>query len=199
MTAEGHLLFSVASLVLAHQLEITPEIAQGDWLHMLPGVLLASLLPDIDHPSSTLGRLFRFISIPISRLCGHRGFTHSLLALMVGIILFQTEIPADWPIPTDFVHAMVVGYISHLIADMLTPAGIPLLWPLKTRFCIPIIRGKDKPRKKAERFISVLVVVIAIILPQHITSSLTDYFERFQFDKLPFDKLQIDKLQNLYK
>ncbi|SFU66106.1 metal-dependent hydrolase [Xenorhabdus koppenhoeferi] len=192
MTAEGHLLFSVASLVLAHQLEITPEIAQGDWLHMLPGVLLASLLPDIDHPSSTLGRLFRFISIPIAKLCGHRGFTHSLLALMVGMTLFQTEIPSNWPIPTDFIHAMVVGYISHLIADMLTPAGIPLLWPLRTRFCIPILRGKE--RKKAERFIAVLVLVIAIILPQYIDFSFTHYL-----DKLPFDQLSIDKLKNLYK
>ncbi|WP_237388370.1 metal-dependent hydrolase [Xenorhabdus sp. Sc-CR9] len=192
MTAEGHLLFSVASLVLAHQLEITPEIAQGDWLHMLPGVLLASLLPDIDHPSSTLGRLFRFISIPIAKLCGHRGFTHSLLALMVGMTLFQTEIPSNWPIPTDFIHAMVVGYISHLIADMLTPAGIPLLWPLRTRFCIPILRGKE--RKKAERFIAVLVLVIAIILPQYIDFSFTHYFDKFSFDQLT-----IDKLKNLYK
>ncbi|MDC9616110.1 metal-dependent hydrolase [Xenorhabdus khoisanae] len=199
MTAEGHLLFSVASLVLAHQLDITPEIAHGDWLHMLPGALLASLLPDIDHPSSTLGRLFRFISIPIARLCGHRGFTHSLLALIAGITLFQTEIPPDWPIPTDFIHAMVVGYISHLIADMLTPAGIPLLWPLRIRFCIPIVRGKDKQRKKTERFIAVLLVVIAIILPQHIESSFASYLEKFQLDKLQLDKLQIDKLQNLYK
>ncbi|MDC9582517.1 metal-dependent hydrolase [Xenorhabdus sp. PR6a] len=197
MTAEGHLLFSVASLVLAHQLEITPEIAQGDWLHMLPGVLLASLLPDIDHPSSTLGRLFRFISIPIARLCGHRGFTHSLLALLVGVTLFQTEIPSDWPIPTDFVHAMIIGYISHLIADMLTPAGIPLLWPLRIRFCFPILRGKE--RKKGERFIAVLVVVIAIILPQHINFSFTHYFDKLQFNKLSFDKLPIDKLQNFYK
>ncbi|CBJ81672.1 putative LexA regulated gene, SOS response [Xenorhabdus bovienii str. Jollieti] len=193
MTAEGHLLFSVASLILAHQLEITPEIAQGDWLHMLPGVLLASLLPDIDHPSSTLGRLFRFISIPIARLCGHRGFTHSLLALGVGIILFQAEIPSGWPIPTDFFHAMIVGYISHLIADMLTPAGIPLLWPLRIRFCIPILRGKE--RKKAERFIAVLVLVIAILLPHQIDFSFIHHY----FDKLQIDKLQIDKLQSLYK
>ncbi|MEX0446163.1 metal-dependent hydrolase [Xenorhabdus sp. SGI246] len=197
MTAEGHLLFSVASLVLAHQLEITPEIAQGDWLHMLPGVLLASLLPDIDHPHSTLGRLFRFISIPIARLCGHRGFTHSLLALVVGIILFQTKMPADWPIPTDFFHAMIVGYISHLIADMLTPAGIPLLWPLKMRFRIPILKGKE--RKKAERLIAVLLVVIAIFIPQYIDLSFMHYLDKLPFDKLLLDKLNIDKLQNLYK
>ena len=80
MTAEGHLLFSVATLVLAQKLEITPVLAQGDWFHMIPAVLLGSLLPDLDHPGSILGRLFRIISLPLSKLCGHRGFTHSLLA-----------------------------------------------------------------------------------------------------------------------
>ncbi len=73
MTAEGHLLFSVASLIMANKLQITPEIAHGDWLHMVPGVLLGALLPDIDHPSSIPGRLLRIFSLPISKLCGHRG------------------------------------------------------------------------------------------------------------------------------
>ncbi|MFS1562922.1 MAG: hypothetical protein ACL7AX_04260 [Candidatus Arsenophonus phytopathogenicus] len=43
-----------------HKLGITPEFAHGDWLHLLAGALLGALLPDIDHPSSSLGPLFRF-------------------------------------------------------------------------------------------------------------------------------------------
>ncbi|MBS9433238.1 MULTISPECIES: metal-dependent hydrolase [Photorhabdus] len=178
MTAEGHLLFSVASIILAHKLEITPEIANGDWLHMLPGVLLTALLPDIDHPNSTLGRLFRFISIPVAKLCGHRGFTHSLLALILGITLFWLKIPEEWLIPTDFFHAMIVGYLSHLIADMLTPAGVPLLWPIKIRFCLPVL-GKQG-NKKAERFISALLIVIAIFLPKDIEYSILFYINRIK-------------------
>ncbi len=37
----------------------TPVLAQGDWFHMIPAVLwLGSLLPDLDHPGSILGRSF---------------------------------------------------------------------------------------------------------------------------------------------
>ena len=54
MTAEGHLLFSVASVVMVHQLQISPDISQGDWLHLIPGALAGALLPDIDHPKSML-------------------------------------------------------------------------------------------------------------------------------------------------
>ncbi|UNH31969.1 metal-dependent hydrolase [Moellerella wisconsensis] len=167
MTAEGHLLFSVASLVLAHKLEITPEFTQGDWLHMLPGVLLGALLPDIDHPSSIIGRLFRVISVPIFKLCGHRGFTHSFIAWGLLILFCYTGIPAEWVLPNDLLQAFLLGYFSHLIADMLTPAGVPLLWPLPRRFRLPILRGKTN--KKAERFIAVLLTVCAYFIPTHIS------------------------------
>lgn len=102
MTAEGHLLFSVATLVLAQKLEITPVLAQGDWFHMIPAVLLGSLLPDLDHPGSILGRLFRIISLPLSKLCGHRGFTHSLLAFCGLAILWETQVAPYITISADF-------------------------------------------------------------------------------------------------
>jgi inner membrane protein len=33
---------------------------------------------------------------------------------------------------------LVVGYLSHLGADLLTPSGLPLEWPLRRRFAIPL-------------------------------------------------------------
>uniref|UniRef100_UPI002F41F001 metal-dependent hydrolase n=1 Tax=Aeromonas sp. L_1B5_3 TaxID=1588629 RepID=UPI002F41F001 len=30
-----------------------------------------------------------------------------------------------------------VGYLSHLLGDWLTPAGIPLFWPIKRRYRLP--------------------------------------------------------------
>ncbi|MBI6215737.1 metal-dependent hydrolase [Proteus sp. DFP240708] len=170
MTAEGHLLFSVATLVLAQKLEITPALADGDWFHMIPAVLLGSLLPDLDHPGSILGRLFRIISLPLSKLCGHRGFTHSLLAFCGLAILWETQVSPRWDISADIFHALLLGYLSHLIADMLTPAGVPFLWPLKIRFALPILGKKNN--KKGERFISVLILVGALFLPPHLTVTL---------------------------
>lgn len=175
MTAEGHLLFSVASLVMAHKLELTPELAQGDWLHMVPGVLLGALLPDIDHPSSIPGRLLRILSLPISKLCGHRGFTHSLVAWLLLLITCYQWLTVQWPIPNDLLQAFLLGYISHLIADMLTPSGVPFLWPLPMRFCLPILRGKSN--KRAERFIAIALTVCACLLPASYHFDLYSQFE----------------------
>ena len=56
MTAEGHLLFSLACAVFAKNAELTPVLAQGDWWHIVPSAVLTCLLPDIDHPKSLLGQ-----------------------------------------------------------------------------------------------------------------------------------------------
>ncbi|HGJ5884492.1 metal-dependent hydrolase [Arsenophonus sp.] len=164
MTATGHLFFSVSSLILVHKLAITPEFAHGDWLHLLAGALLGALLPDIDHPSSSLGRLFRFISVPICRLCGHRGFTHSLLAWLL-IMLLSTQLPNSYWLSDALIQAFLLGYFSHLVGDMLTAKGIPFLWPAKTSFCFPILGNNSNQR--AEHSIAILLAICAILIPSN--------------------------------
>ena len=93
MTAEGHLLFSLACAVFAKNAELTPVLAQGDWWHIVPSAVLTCLLPDIDHPKSLLGQRLKWISKPIARACGHRGFTHSLLAVFAALTLFYLKVP----------------------------------------------------------------------------------------------------------
>ncbi len=56
MTAEGHILFAVASAIFAKKAELSPSLAVGDWWHIIPAAILTSLLPDIDHPKSVLGQ-----------------------------------------------------------------------------------------------------------------------------------------------
>ncbi|WP_338563200.1 metal-dependent hydrolase [Erwinia sp. E_sp_B04_8] len=142
MTAEGHLIFAIASAIFAKRAELTPELANGDWWHIVPATLLTCLLPDIDHPKSTLGQRFRWLSQPIARIFGHRGFTHSLLAVIGGVALFHLKLPKEWVIPADVFQGLVLGYLSHIAADMLTPAGVPLLWPCRWRFRLPLIRSQ---------------------------------------------------------
>nr|BET44860.1 MAG: metal-dependent hydrolase [Candidatus Aschnera chinzeii] len=172
MTAVGHMMFSVTSLILVHKLGITPEFIHGDWLHLLVGVLFGSLLPDIDHPCSLLGSKFRFISIPISRLCGHRGFTHSFCAWLL-IILFFFKLPCN-QITCDFVltEGLLLGYLSHIIGDMLTIRGVPFLWPLKLTFCLPILGNNNNI--KYERFIIIIFFIFVVCIPS-----------TFQFSLLP--------------
>lgn len=145
MTAEGHLLFSIACAAFAKNAELTPVLAQGDWWHIVPSAILTCLLPDIDHPKSFLGQRLKWISKPIARAFGHRGFTHSLLAVFALLATFYLKVPESWFIPADALQGMVLGYLSHILADMLTPAGVPLLWPCRWRFRLPIWFPKGQP------------------------------------------------------
>ncbi|MGL4431547.1 MAG: metal-dependent hydrolase [Plesiomonas shigelloides] len=156
MTAQGHLLFSVACIVLAKKAGITPELVHLDWWHAIPTTLLGSLLPDIDHPRSFLGQHLRWISVPIAKVFGHRGFTHSLLAVALALWCLLYKLPASVPVPVGMVDAFIVGYLSHLLGDALTPAGVPLFWPVKQRFRLPLLNFRTGSH--AETIICVLMV-----------------------------------------
>ncbi|MGP1944795.1 MAG: metal-dependent hydrolase [Arsenophonus sp. ET-KM2-MAG3] len=162
MTASGHLIFSISSLILVHKLAITPEFVGGDYFNLLIGTLFGALLPDIDHPQSCLGRLFRFISIPVCRLCGHRGFTHSLFAWLL-ITLLLIKLSNSYLLFSDaLVKGFLLGYFSHLVGDMLTKKGIPFLWPLKIQFSFPILYNGSN--QKSENFIAILLAICAVVL-----------------------------------
>ena len=164
MTAEGHLLFSIACAVFAKNAELTPVLAQGDWWHIVPSAVLTCLLPDIDHPKSFLGQRLKWVSKPIARAFGHRGFTHSLLAVFGLLTLFYLKVPESWIVPADAIQGMVLGYLSHILADMLTPAGVPLLWPCRWRFRFPILA----PQKgnQLERVLCMALFAYAVWMPQ---------------------------------
>ncbi len=99
----------------------------------LAAAALGALLPDIDHPRSWAGRRLRAISVPLSLLVGHRGVTHSLLAVAGALAVLAL-------LGTGFATAPVaVGYLSHLAADALTPSGVPLLWPSRRRFSLNLV------------------------------------------------------------
>jgi membrane-bound metal-dependent hydrolase YbcI (DUF457 family) len=114
---------------------------QVPWLF----ILFASLLPDIDEPSSNASRpgsLFLPFAPPVLRslidaiaaallfpfrLCtNHRGITHAPLvciALCV-IIAYYSWQHALW---------FALAYGSHLLADLITFMGIPLAWPFQKK------------------------------------------------------------------
>jgi len=83
----------------------------------------ASLLPDIDLPTSKLGRVFFFVSTKLERDMGHRTLTHSLVAMAVvaamASVLYLLEPIYFW--------SVVGGYWSHLWIDMMNLRGADLL------------------------------------------------------------------------
>ncbi len=80
--------------------------------------LLGSLLPDIDHPKSMLGRFNLFAG-----LMTHRGFSHTI----VGCIVFS--------LPFLYIHGaapyVFLGAISHLFGDRLQSATGTRMFKIK--------------------------------------------------------------------
>ena len=94
-----------------------------------------ALLPDIDHPSSWVGRRLRVISHPLAATIGHRGITHSLVAVLVCVVFLRWE-----RLSRIVIDPLAVGYLSHLAADLLTTGGLRLAWPSPKRQAIGICR-----------------------------------------------------------
>ncbi len=96
---------------------------------------LGALLPDIDHPSSSIGRRFRVISRPLAATIGHRGVTHSAVAVLVCLMFLRWQ-----GCHRATIDPLVVGYLFYLAADLLTTSGLRLAWPPPRRQAIPLCR-----------------------------------------------------------
>ena len=111
---------------------------------------IGAMLPDIDYPKSYLGRKCRLISNFVYNLFGHRGFIHSplcLLLLYTMLLLIFGYIPYKSIYIKVFIDSICIGYASHLVLDMLTPAGIPLLYPFSKKRCRLLCLTNDNGNK----------------------------------------------------
>jgi inner membrane protein len=75
------------------------------------------------------------ISRPLASTIGHRGLTHSIIAVVACLIFLRWQ-----GVSRAIIDPVVVGYLSHLGADLLTTRGLRLAWPLQRRFAIPLCR-----------------------------------------------------------
>lgn len=87
---------------------------------------LAAALPDIDHPRAHLRQRLGCLGHIAFGWLRHRGPTHSITALTLVAIISLHVIPA-------FALPVMLGYASHLIADLMTPRGLAVLWPVVGR------------------------------------------------------------------
>ncbi|WP_373689584.1 metal-dependent hydrolase [Photobacterium pectinilyticum] len=130
MNLHGHLAIASLGYVMLEYAVPWLPMYQLSPLLALPLVLLGALLCDVDHPESTIGRLCLFISWPIRIIFGHRGITHSLLAILC-LWYFLGSNP--------YACAIIIGASTHLLGDFLTPSGIPLLYPYRKRYRLALI------------------------------------------------------------
>ena len=111
--------------------------------------ILASLLPDIDHPSSKIGKRFRFLNI----IFAHRCFFHSLFALLIFTILLYF-------VNFLFAIAFFSGYFLHLLLDSFTKQGIFLFYPFSTKKS----KGNIRVGSILENIVFFIVLFLVIVL-----------------------------------
>ena len=117
MTAPTHIAFALA-------------LGQLAGINPLDLKLLAAgaLLPDIDHPQSTIGRLCFFLSIPLNKWYGHRKIVHGFflwgVLSVVGSVFWK---------PALF---LGLGALSHCFLDCWNVSGVQALEPFSEKVCV---------------------------------------------------------------
>jgi inner membrane protein len=138
VTYKTHILGGIASGVISYQL-MGGNIGVGGSVPLFIGCYIGSLLPDVDHSESFLGRK----TFGLFSLCfKHRGFTHSLtFASLFLVAAFFTRVEfVSW-----LLYGFFLGISSHILLDMLNPQGVTLFAPFfkkRIRFAFIKIRIK---------------------------------------------------------
>ncbi len=111
--------------------------------------ILASMIPDIDNPSSKIGKKIKIVGVMFK----HRGFFHSLPALILFTYLvhFFSSTAATF--------AFFTGYFSHLLLDNLNYQGIYWFYPLTWR-----VKGFTNSNSIFEKILFYMCVLVSLVV-----------------------------------
>lgn len=89
----------------------------------------------------------------------HRGLMHTMV---VPAVLYFALGASEAPLYKYSIIGLIVGYISHLFADMLTIEGCPILFPLsRNNFRFLKLRTKDKSCTVAAWVVAIGAVIVS--------------------------------------
>ncbi|MEA3378021.1 MAG: metal-dependent hydrolase [Nanoarchaeota archaeon] len=147
MMFQTHLIFSIlCSFTLLKFYEINHPI-----IFCLTFIFFG-LIPDMDMPKSKLGKKHKIISNILHILFGHRGFIHTIFPAIFFFAIFYYYGFIEIAI------ASILGYLGHLLLDILTPYGLKVFYPFsKVNF-----RGFVKTGGFIEYIIQLLLVAVFI-------------------------------------
>ena len=153
MTYKTHLstgfLFSAIVFLLIFDIQLSPALA----LILIFSTFIGSSSPDLDTPTGGLwqkvpaGKILGHVVDPF--LPGHRQLSHSIIGLALFSILYFLLLQflaavfnphISFLISSNFFPALlayIIGFISHLFADMFTEMGVPIFWPWDYHLGIP--------------------------------------------------------------
>lgn len=149
MTGRTHDLAAFNALIIAFiALPTIPQMSFATAVSAFGANFIGGLFPDIDQPTSDLWDNFRLGPFVAKIICpalgGHRHISHSLVGVvLIGAVsrlfleILGKVVLIDMPIVWV---CFMIGVLSHIVMDMPTKDGVPLLWPLRWKFGIPPFR-----------------------------------------------------------
>ncbi|MGD8474192.1 MAG: metal-dependent hydrolase [Anaerolineae bacterium] len=138
------------------------------WLLRLPlepllliPLWIGALLPDLDRRDSLLGRLVPWISQRLENRLGYLEEWHTPAAAVL-VAIVSVLLGLVFGMQTAYL--LPLGFVSHLLIDMLAPRGIMLLWPFSRRR-YGVLRGILRtPGSFAHYVLAGSLVLVAVIL-----------------------------------
>lgn len=148
MTGRTHDLAAFTALVYITLLQPTHHTTLATDIVAISANQIGGLMPDIDQPTAHLwhsipaGSLIGRFVTPF--LGGHRFISHSIAGVIIFGIISNYALTAIGKILLVDIRIVwwtfMIGYTSHLLMDIFTKEGIPLLFPLAVKFGIPPLK-----------------------------------------------------------
>lgn len=133
----GHTHWVIGAASWLGILALAPETFSHSPAVLFGGTAIAAVIalaPDIDTKGSMASKALGPVTGALSWLIrslfgGHRKITHSILGWVLIVAgAFALSKFAHFPLWVEA--ALAAGWASHILSDMLTREGCPLLWPL---------------------------------------------------------------------
>lgn len=167
MKGKNHL---IAGVCAAGCLTTSVVIEQQTGLIPIAGMAVAtcigSLFPDIDSRTSKLGKKMKITSWLCSKVFGHRGFLHSPLFIVLVYLLCWTIFKHNNIIQYNYIWGgFIVGMLTHLICDITTKGGVPLLYPWsRGKISLGVLSSGSKWEPVSLIFIMALIIGATVLM-----------------------------------
>lgn len=175
MTATTHQMCGLAFGLAVSFLWPKPNFDIVDVAIFFSLVIFGSLLPDLDHPESRLGRRIPILSYPLYWIFGHRTWTHSLFFVFLATIVgWGIGSFLGWTTLLKF--ALAIGVLSHVLGDYFFDGGVPLFHPLSKKKYRFLVTAKTK-RPGTFGFSENVVLFLLILFNVSMLSFYLRFFE----------------------
>lgn len=148
MLGKTHLAGGLAAATVICHVSQFPII---DGLVFIAGCAVGSLIPDIDHKSSIIGKKVKPVSTVISMTTKHRTLFHwfAPYCLLAAAIHYWRP---DWDLAT---LSVLIGILTHIGLDALNPAGVPFFPGIKLHL------AKIRTGSKLDKSLGILLSLLA--------------------------------------